>query len=168
MVYLSTPPSNNEQNICRQCHVSAQFCFTKSESELDYYHQKVNVRVVSGVVGRLRPRVLGNWIPKKALKSMELMASPQPATLNPNFDSCARKLCKKAVKSCKTFQKKSYFTLFCERVLKNFAKFTWKHQSQSLIFDKVASLRPVTLLKKRFWYRCFPVNSAKFLRTPFL
>ena len=29
-------------------------------------------------------------------------------------------------------------------------------------------LRPVTLLKKRLWHRCFPVNFAKFLRTPFL
>ena len=29
-------------------------------------------------------------------------------------------------------------------------------------------LRPVTLLKKRVWHRCFPVNSAKFLKTPFL
>ena len=27
-------------------------------------------------------------------------------------------------------------------------------------------LRPATLLKKRFWHRCFPVNFAKFLRTP--
>ena len=25
-----------------------------------------------------------------------------------------------------------------------------------------------TLLKKRHWHRCFLVNSAKFLRTPFL
>ena len=25
-----------------------------------------------------------------------------------------------------------------------------------------------TLLKKRLWRRCFPVNFAKFLRTPFL
>ena len=30
------------------------------------------------------------------------------------------------------------------------------------------SMRPVTLLKKRLWHRCFPVNFAKFLRTPFL
>ena len=30
------------------------------------------------------------------------------------------------------------------------------------------SLRPVTLLKKRLWHRCFPVNFAKFLRAPFL
>ena len=29
-------------------------------------------------------------------------------------------------------------------------------------------LRPVTLLKKRLWDSCFPVNFAKFLRTPFL
>ena len=27
--------------------------------------------------------------------------------------------------------------------------------------------RPTTLLKKRLWQRCFPVNFAKFLRTPF-
>ena len=27
---------------------------------------------------------------------------------------------------------------------------------------------PATLLKKRLWYRYFPVNFAKFLRTPFL
>ena len=26
---------------------------------------------------------------------------------------------------------------------------------------------PATLLKKRLWHRCFPVNFPKFLRTPF-
>ena len=34
-------------------------------------------------------------------------------------------------------------------------------------FAKVAGLRPATLLKKRPWHSCFPVNFAKFLRTPF-
>ena len=34
------------------------------------------------------------------------------------------------------------------------------------LFNKVAGLKPVTLLKKRFWHRCFPVNFAKVLRTP--
>ena len=29
-------------------------------------------------------------------------------------------------------------------------------------------LRPATLLKKRLWHRCFPVNFAKFSRTFFL
>ena len=34
-------------------------------------------------------------------------------------------------------------------VLKNFAKFTGKHLCQSLFFNKVAGLRPATLLEKR-------------------
>ena len=33
-------------------------------------------------------------------------------------------------------------------------------------FNKVAGYRPVTLLKKRLWHRCFHVSSLKFLRTP--
>ena len=36
------------------------------------------------------------------------------------------------------------------------------------LFNKVAGLRPVTLLKKKLWHRYFPVNFAKFLRAPFL
>ena len=28
--------------------------------------------------------------------------------------------------------------------------------------------QPATLLKKRLWHRCFPVNFVKFLRKPFL
>ena len=28
--------------------------------------------------------------------------------------------------------------------------------------------RPVILLKNRLWHRCFPVDFAKFLRTPYL
>ena len=36
------------------------------------------------------------------------------------------------------------------------------------LFNKVAGLRHVTFLKKRLWHRCFPMNFAKLLRTPFL
>ena len=58
--------------------------------------------------------------------------------------------------------------VFCKKaVLKNFAKFTGKHLCQSLLFSKVAVLRPATLLKRRLWHRCFPVDFVKFLRTPF-
>ena len=39
---------------------------------------------------------------------------------------------------------------------------------QSLFLNKVVGLRAATLLKKRLWRRCFPMNFAKFLRTPFL
>ena len=47
-------------------------------------------------------------------------------------------------------------------------KFTGKHLCQSLFLNKVTGLRPATLLKKSLWHKCFPVNFAKFLRTPFL
>ena len=53
-------------------------------------------------------------------------------------------------------------------VLRNFAKFTRKHLCQSLFLNKVAGLNPATLLKKKLWHRCLPVNFAKFLRKPFL
>ena len=33
------------------------------------------------------------------------------------------------------------------------------------LLNKVSGLRPKTLLKKRLWRRCFPVNFVKFLRT---
>ena len=59
--------------------------------------------------------------------------------------------------------------VFCKKgVLRNFANFAGKHLCQSLFFNKAAGLRPATLLKKRLWHRCFPVNFAKFLGTPFL
>ena len=55
-------------------------------------------------------------------------------------------------------------------VIRNFAKFTGKYLRQSLFFNKVAGgpCNLVTLLKKRLWRRCFPVNFANFLRTLFL
>ena len=49
--------------------------------------------------------------------------------------------------------------VFCKKgVLRNFTKFTGKHLCQSLF---------LTSLKKTLCHRCFPVNFAKFLRTPF-
>ena len=58
--------------------------------------------------------------------------------------------------------------LWKKGVLRNFTKFTGKHLFHSLFFNKVVGLRSVTMLKKRLWYSCFPVNIAKFLRIPFL
>ena len=59
--------------------------------------------------------------------------------------------------------------VFCRKdVLRNFAKFTGKNLCQNLFFNKVASLSPATLLKKRLWHRCFPVNFAKLLKRLFL
>ena len=49
-------------------------------------------------------------------------------------------------------------------VLRNFAKFAGKHLCQSFFFNKVPGLGTATLLKKRLWHRCFPVNFAKNLK----
>ena len=39
-------------------------------------------------------------------------------------------------------------------------------ENQNRFFNKVAGLRSATLLKKRLWSKCFPVNFVKFLRAP--
>ena len=55
--------------------------------------------------------------------------------------------------------------VFCKKgVLRNFAKFTGKHLCQSLFFNKVAGFSAFLWIL----HRCFPVNFANFLRTPFL
>ena len=62
----------------------------------------------------------------------------------------------------------SCLEVFCRKgVLRYFKKFTGKHLCQSLLFNKVAGLRTVTLLKKRFWYKCFTANFSKFLKNTF-
>ena len=88
--------------------------------------------------------------------------------------------CLKAISSVKTKIFETIFRSSClERfykkgvlekysVLKNFTKFTGKHLCQSLFFNNVTGQGPPTLLKKSLWHRCFPVNFAKFLRTPIL
>ena len=50
-------------------------------------------------------------------------------------------------------------------VLKNFATFVGKHLCWSLFLIK---LQACNFIKKRLQHRDFPVNIAKFLRTPFL
>ena len=42
------------------------------------------------------------------------------------------------------------------------------HLCESLFYNKVSGLRPATLLKRRFWHRCFSVNLMKPLRAPFI
>ena len=52
--------------------------------------------------------------------------------------------------------------------LKISQNFTGKHQSQSLLFNKVTGRPIYNFIKKRLWHRCVHVNFAKFIRTPFL
>ena len=46
------------QELWRLFHVLAQFLFTTSQTELDYYHQKVSLKIASRLAERLR--ILGN------------------------------------------------------------------------------------------------------------
>ena len=65
-------------------------------------------------------------------------------------------------------KKENFNVVFVEAVVQACSKFTGKHLCQSLLFNKVAGLRPATLLRRILWHRCFPVNFMKFLRRPFL
>ena len=59
--------------------------------------------------------------------------------------------------------------MFCQkRCFKNFTQFTGKHLFQSLFFNKVAGLRPATLLKINFGTGVFLRNFVEFLRPLFL
>ena len=58
--------------------------------------------------------------------------------------------------------------MFCKKVFLEISLNSQKNTCARPCFNKVAGLRPVTLLKKRLYRRCFPVNFAKLLRTPFL
>ena len=73
--------NNHAENICTLFPILAQSIFTKRESELDYYHQKVNVRVTSRVAKRLKTKDLGKLERiRKSIKSLGLMeSSHQPA-----------------------------------------------------------------------------------------
>ena len=79
---------------------------------------------------------------------------------------CLRKMLK--FKLAFLVSNQTNFKIKKKSVLRNVAKFTGRHLCQSLFFNQVAGLRPATLLKKRLWHRCFPVNFTKFLRTPIL
>ena len=58
--------------------------------------------------------------------------------------------------------------MLCKKIY--FLKFLKIHRKtlcQSFLFNKVADLRPATLLQKRLWHIGFPVNFNKILRTRF-
>ena len=61
-----------------------------------------------------------------------------------------------------------YLNIFHEG-FEGFSLFRSSHRSCSVRKGVLRNYaRPGTLLKKRLWHRCFPVNFAKFLRLPFL
>ena len=77
--------------------------------------------------------------------------------------------CPVPIPEIKLTQKVRKSTYQSSLALSNFIRFPYV--VLNILFGKVAfkiiSLRPATLLKKRLWHKCFPVNFVKFLRTPF-
>ena len=66
-------------------------------------------------------------------------------------------------------QRSSRSEVFCTKgALKILQNSQENHCARVSFFNKVAGLRSATLLKKRLWQKCFPLNFAKFLGTPFL
>ena len=66
-------------------------------------------------------------------------------------------------------QSNIYYGAFFTKVIKGFWPLPIFRSSRPEVFCKKGVLRNfATLLKKRLWYRCFPVNFAKFLTTPIL
>ena len=56
----------------------------------------------------------------------------------------------------------------CKKVfLEILQKLIGKHLCQFLFFNKVTSLRPATLLKKRSWHRCFPMSFCEISKNTF-
>ena len=107
---------NLGQRICSLFRVLVQFLFTKSETELDYYREKQNVRVTHELSNDLRLSIFQNQeISWKFLKCLDLITSTQPSTLKANFETCGRKS-----------QKISFETLHRKPILLNFASFSAK------------------------------------------
>ena len=57
--------------------------------------------------------------------------------------------------------------VFCQKVLLELSQYLQENTCARVSFLIKVRPWPGTLLKKRLWHRCFPVNLAKFLRTPF-
>ena len=64
-------------------------------------------------------------------------------------------------------QRKPPEVFYKKGAFKSFPKFTGKQPYQNLFFNKIAGIRPSTLLKKRLWHRSFSVNFEKLLKITF-
>ena len=65
-------------------------------------------------------------------------------------------------------QKQSSRGVLRKKYSQKFCKIHRKTPVPESLFNKVEIFKSsLFLLKKRLWHRCFPVNFAKFLRTPF-
>ena len=131
------------------CQYAIKFQNALFTTRFPYFYKAISYQKISLVLSRATPVITNSqpfhvkYIPT-SLTTMKLQLS----SLTPVYRSSRPKL-------------------FCKKgVLKNFTKFTGKHLCQSLFLNKIAGLRPATLLQKRLWHRCLSLNFVKFLRIP--
>lgn len=88
----------SRENICRRFHILTQFPFTKSDIELDYYHQKMIIQVVLGVAKWVKTyEILGNWgILRKSLRCFKLMENYSAGHPKDKFWQLCYKILKKS------------------------------------------------------------------------
>ena len=73
--------------------------------------------------------------------------------------------CRNSVKSCEAATR----GVLCKKVFLEILQNSQENTCAGVSFlIKLQASKPATLLKKRLWRRCFPVNFVKFLRTAFL
>ena len=82
-----------------------------------------------------------------------------------NHFSFARRKAAKVPWNNLKMQKQPWDVFFRKKIPQNSQENTCARVS---FFNKVSGLRPAPFFKKRLWHVCFPVNFAKFWRTPIL
>ena len=64
--------------------------------------------------------------------------------------------------------RRRHWPVFCKIfVLKNFAKFTWKHRCQSIFVNKVAGLKPCNFIKIETMAQMFPCKFCESFKNNF-
>ena len=84
---------NLGKNICGIFYFLTKFSFTTNKTEIDYYHQRVNIPIASQVAERLKTldcKKAGNF--KKTLEILGIKGKDPTSHPKPIFDICAREL----------------------------------------------------------------------------
>ena len=124
------------------CNWKMQLCLSMCNLLMDTWHERIHQNTATSGLWQFHPCFVSFFFSRSSKRKLVLID---------NSHKC----------------RSSRPEVSCKKSCPYFAKFTGKHLRQSLFFNKVAGLRPVTLLKKD-WHRCFPLNSPRILRTPFL
>ena len=102
----------------------------------------------------------------KRLKHL-LIKPLSKSLMTPSFHYCDYRRPKRLV-TVRDFRSSHWRLSIKKAVLKNFAIFTGTQLCWSHFFKKVAGLQACNFMNKEFQHWRFPVNIAKFLRTPIL